>query len=80
MENGGVLSQGLAAKLFDLQGGKCACCGKSLAQGYHLDHIMPLALGGMNIDGNMQLLTPLCNMQKSKKHPEDFMRSRGFLI
>ena len=77
---GGALSQGLAAKLFDLQKGRCACCGLSLDAGYHMDHVMPLALGGLNVDSNMQLLTPACNMQKSKKHPDDFMRQRGFLL
>lgn len=76
----GRLSAGLAKKLLLLQRGKCACCGKSLDGGYHLDHIMPLALGGENIDSNMQLLTPSCNNQKYSKHPIDFMQSRGFLI
>ena len=76
----GKLSVGLAKSLFALQRGKCACCGKSLDDGYHLDHIMPLALGGENIDSNMQLLTQRCNNQKYSKHPVDFMQERGFLL
>lgn len=76
----GSLSPEIANKLLILQKGKCACCNKSLSDGYHLDHIMPLALGGLNVDGNMQLLTPRCNMHKSKKHPVDYMQSKGFLI
>lgn len=79
-ESGGKLSKGLAEKLFKLQRGKCACCSKPLGNDYHLDHRMPLALGGENEDSNMQLLTARCNMQKWAKHPVDFMQSRGFLL
>lgn len=78
--SGGVLSKGLAPKLFKLQKGKCACCEQPLGENYHLDHIMPLALGGSNTDSNIQLLHQRCNNQKSKKHPVDFMQSRGFLL
>jgi hypothetical protein len=78
--NGGKLSNGLAEKLYKLQKGKCACCGKRLGDDYHLDHILPLALGGENIDSNMQLLSSMCNQQKHAKHPIEFMQSRGFLL
>ena len=78
--NGGRLSACLADKLLKLQRGKCACCGLSLGNNYHLDHIMPLALGGTNTDDNIQLLRSECNMQKNAKHPVDFMRQRGFLL
>lgn len=79
-ESGGVLSKYLIGRLFKLQRGKCACCSEPLGSNYHLDHIMPLALGGANIDENMQLLRATCNMQKSAKHPIDFMQQRGFLL
>lgn len=79
--NGGRLSHGLSDKLIKLQRGKCACgCGQSLGTDYHRDHIMPLALGGTNTDDNIQLLRKLCNLQKSAKHPVDFMQERGFLL
>lgn len=77
---GGKLSSGLSAKLFQLQKGKCPCCGEHLGEGYHLDHKMPLALGGENADANMQLLRKTCNLQKHAKHPVDFMQERGFLL
>ena len=79
-ENGGVLSKGLAEKLFKLQRGKCACCGEPLGDDYHLDHITPLVLGGPNTDDNIQLLRSRCNLQKNAKHPIDFMQSKGFLL
>lgn len=76
----GKLSRGLAKKLLILQKGKCACCGKPLGDDYHLDHIMPLALGGANEDWNIQLLIARCNQQKKARHPVEFMQSRGLLI
>lgn len=78
--NGGKLSAGLATKLFKLQRGLCVCCRQPLGDDYHLDHRMPIALGGANIDSNMQLLRAICNLQKHAKHPIDFMQSRGFLL
>ena len=53
---GGKLSNGLKAELFESQGGLCACCGQPLGDKYHLDHIMPIKLGGPNTDENIQLL------------------------
>lgn len=77
---GGLLSKGLAQILFKKQKGLCSCCGKPLGDKYHLDHIMPIALGGSNTDDNIQLLRQRCNNQKSAKHPIDFMQERGFLL
>lgn len=79
-KNGGTLSVGLADLLFKLQKGKCPCCGLALGDNYHLDHKMPLALGGSNTDDNMQLLRSVCNLQKHTKHPVEFMQSKGFLL
>lgn len=78
--NGGRLSGDIVEKLFSLQRGKCACCGKSLGDKYDLDHIVSLARGGKNEDSNMQLLTSRCNRQKHTKDPIAFMQSRGFLL
>lgn len=77
---GGKLSKDIEIKLFALQRGKCACCKRPLGDDYHLDHIMPLALGGTNTDDNIQLLRQRCNNQKHAKHPIDFMQQRGFLL
>jgi 5-methylcytosine-specific restriction endonuclease McrA len=69
----GKLSKGLSAKLFDLQRGKCAL---PLGDDFHLDHIVPLALGGTNTDDNIQLLRAVCNMQKHAQDPIDFMQQK----
>lgn len=80
LSNGGRLSSGLADKLFGLQKGLCVCCKLPLGTDYHLDHIIPLALGGPNTDENIQLLRSNCNIRKRAKHPIDFMQERGFLL
>lgn len=79
-ENGGEFSPDIVPRLFRLQKGKCACCGADLGEKYQLDHIVPVALGGPNIDSNAQLLTERCNKQKHAQHPVEFMQSRGFLL
>ena len=78
--NGGKLSKGLSKALYARQKGRCACCKKLLGDNYHLDHIVPLALGGANEDWNIQLLTATCNLNKGAKHPIDYMRSKGLLL
>lgn len=76
----GRLPAGVVLELFQSQSGKCAACNKSLKLGYHVDHIMPLALGGGHEKLNLQLLCPPCNLKKSSKHPIDFMQSMGKLL
>lgn len=78
--NGGKLSKDISAKLFALQRGKCPCCARPLGDDYHLDHKMPLALGGTNTDDNMQLMRAQCNTSKRARHPIDYMQSKGFLL
>ena len=77
---GGKLSPDLAARLFKIQRGKCACCGVSIEDGNHMDHVIPVALGGPNEDWNIQLLCAPCNLSKGAKHPVEFMQQRGFLL
>lgn len=79
-EVGGHLSKDIAKKLFVMQKGRCACCGGLLGSDYHIDHIMPISLGGRNADENVQLLHSHCNLKKSAKHPVDFMQEQGFLL
>lgn len=64
------LPYGTITKQYVKQNGLCACCSKPLGDKYHVDHIMPLALGGRNIPENIQLLLPSCNHKKSAKHPD----------
>lgn len=61
---------------------KCAepTCGVNLNDvGHHVDHIMPLALGGSNWPKNLQCLCPDCNRKKSSMHPLDWAKKKGRL-
>ena len=84
------LSRGLKKKLMKLQGGKCAYanaplahwCAVDIKKENHMDHIVPLAPphNGRNIDSNMQLTCPACNLHKSSKCPTDFAREVGMIL
>jgi 5-methylcytosine-specific restriction endonuclease McrA len=77
---GGKLSMGIRRRLYALQKGLCPCCSQPLEANCHLDHIIPLTLGGTNTDQNVQLLRAECNQKKYNKHPIDYMQSKGFLL
>lgn len=70
--------------IFEKQQGLCANCEtklfKSGKQKFHVDHIMPLALGGSNWPANLQCLCPACNLSKCAKHPDDWAKEQGRLL
>ena len=65
---GQSLSAGLVDLLLKEQGCRCAGCSSELTE-FHLDHVMPLSLGGAHEDNNIQLLCAKCNLTKHAKHP-----------
>jgi len=76
---GGRLPQGTKSAKLCEQKGRCVYCRADLSQtGAHLDHRMPLALGGLNTPDNVQLLCPRCNHTKGAKHPDVFEVEIGF--
>lgn len=69
------------AWLMEQQRGRCAYCRVQLVlTACHLDHIVPLKLGGSNRRSNLQLLCAPCNLSKGATHPVEFARSIGRLI
>ncbi len=68
------------AEILLMQGRKCACCRVSIKKKYHIDHIIPLSMGGRNDRRNLQILCAPCNLSKHALDPIDFMRSRGKLL
>ena len=56
------------------QKGRCWWCGKKLkGKQYHIDHRVPLALGGSDSPENLVVSCPQCNMRKRIKLPEEFV-------
>jgi 5-methylcytosine-specific restriction endonuclease McrA len=49
------------------QGWQCAACGKSIWSGFHVDHRIPLAKGGVDGLENLQLLCERCNLKKGAR-------------
>lgn len=67
-------------KILKYQNRKCANCARCVASKYHVDHVMPIALGGSNSPENLQILCPKCNLKKNKKHPDVWAKENGRLI
>ena len=67
-------------RLYELQRGKCANCRCSIFDGYHVDHRIPVAKGGDNSPGNIELLCKKCNLKKAAKLPHEFAQENGRLI
>jgi len=65
-----------------LQRDRCGMpyCKKGLRGKGHIDHIMPLMLGGGNHRRNLQLLCATCNMRKHAKDPLVFASENGLLV
>ena len=78
----GVVSSDIVSRLLAWQRGRCAACQQDLQclPCYDLDHVEPLALGGLHTDSNLQLLCPMCNRQKGAKPPIVFMQARGYVL
>ena len=70
----GKLSKDIVQRLMKQQEGLCPCCQRDLSD-YHIDNIMPITLGGLNIDENVQLLLPECNLKKGAMHPDDWLKT-----
>lgn len=76
----GRLPRGTIRRIGTAQKWKCAVCRTGIRDKYHIDHIQPLARGGLHEPNNIQLLCPPCNLTKNAKDPIAFMQSRGFLL
>lgn len=66
--------------LYAKQGGRCVYCTKALGKKYEADHIQPLARGGSNWIGNIQLTCKPCNNRKRATDPIEYARRIGLLL
>lgn len=66
--------------LWTLQKGKCTWCLKALDRAtMHVDHFLPLSLGGSNDRKNLRLSHEHCNLTKAAHHPIDHGLRSGML-
>jgi 5-methylcytosine-specific restriction endonuclease McrA len=72
-DSGGTFTPADIEAIRVAQGNRCYLCGKELTK-YHIDHFIPLALGGSNDPGNLRLACPKCNQSKHAKHPFEIGR------
>lgn len=70
----------IEAILWDVQNGQCMYCGCDLTDGYHLDHIIPIAIADLlgdkhpgHVPSNLVLACPHCNMSKNNAILEDWL-------
>ena len=66
--------------LLEKQKHKCTGCFEKLEPDYHLDHIMPLRLNGLNVIKNIQIMCSKCNWKKHCLNPHDWARELGRLL
>lgn len=78
--NGGKHTAADIEELYRKQKGKCANCRVALRKKYHVDHVMPICLGGSNGPENLQLLCAPCNQRKSGKDPAEWAQQNGKLF
>jgi 5-methylcytosine-specific restriction endonuclease McrA len=69
--------------LYQQQAGRCEACRKKLIKKgkkkYHIDHMVPLSLGGNNYVSNLQLLCRSCNVRKNAMPYEEWCSKLGRL-
>jgi 5-methylcytosine-specific restriction endonuclease McrA len=70
--NGGTHTAADVAAQRARQRGRCYWCHEKVGKSYHVDHVMPLALGGSNGPENIVIACISCNLRKSAKHPMDW--------
>lgn len=64
-----LMTSSLRVAILRRDGSRCRMCGASAAAGatLHIDHIVPVSLGGQTIAENLQTLCDSCNYGKSNK-------------
>ncbi len=65
-------------RAFEESGGSCYWCDIDVSNElYHIDHYVPLVLGGPNIFSNLRISCQPCNSSKSAKDPLEFATQIG---
>lgn len=68
--------------MYSEQDGRCAYCGitiyRDIDSDVHVDHIIPLTMGGSNWPSNLTLSCQSCNLSKSSRTVEKWQQVRGW--
>jgi len=59
---------------------QCCYCGCGVKEDYHLDHVTPLSIGGLNSLGNLAIACVSCNLSKGARGLEWYQGSENRLI
>jgi len=70
--NGGRHTAADIRAQYQRQKGRCYYCGRKVDDNYHVDHVVPLALGGSNGPENLVIACAHCNDSKGARHPMEF--------
>jgi len=66
------INQNTRYSILERAGFKCQACGAKPSKDndveLHIDHIIPVARGGLNIESNYQVLCKICNTSKGGNH------------
>lgn len=65
-------------EILNAQGYRCVYCRKDIRAYYEIDHILPVAKGGVDWPYNLQCLCGPCNRHKSAKWPDVFEKEIGW--
>ena len=70
------------AEIFSACDGKCANCNRRIPSGmeWDIDHRIPLADGGNNDDGNLQVLCEFCHSAKTKDDVTSIAKGKRVFI
>jgi 5-methylcytosine-specific restriction endonuclease McrA len=60
------LSPKAKAEIFQAAQGCCHICGGKIFKAWHIEHVVPLALGGADEPSNMKPAHPVCHSGKSR--------------
>lgn len=56
--------------VYQMHGGCCGICEQFIAGDFHVDHVVPLAAGGLHGYVNCQPAHPACNLRKGASWPQ----------
>lgn len=72
IKNGKVSAEEIKQLVFSSN--NCYWCGCDIAFKFHIDHVIPLSKGGLHEIKNLVVSCPTCNIKKSNKMPQEFIK------